>query len=115
MSQDSRIPALKLPKPERLLFKRGQGSACTKKLSKRSAARDLGGPTYWKSEPLCVSHGTRHSDVQIGVNLAPFMIHELLLSPTETASGSHPCCVVLVTYHRPSYFHGDDAGSNRNE
>src|SRR5712671_4170652 len=22
------------------------------------------------------------------------MIHELLLSPTETASGSHPCCVV---------------------
>src|SRR5260370_42707272 len=35
------------------------------------------------------------------------MIHELLLSPTETASGSHPCCVVSVTYHRPSYFHGD--------
>ena len=27
----------------------------------------LGGPTYWKSEPLCVSHGTRHSDVQIVV------------------------------------------------
>ena len=72
----------------------------------------LGGPTYWKSEPLCVSHGTRHSDVQIGVNLAPFMIHELLLSPTETASGSHPCCVVSVTYHRPSYFHGGNTGSN---
>src|SRR5713226_7612952 len=34
------------------------------------------------------------------------MIHELLLSRTETASGSHPCCVVSVTYHRPSYFHG---------
>src|SRR6266699_6029027 len=31
------------------------------------------------------------------------MIHELLLSPTETASGSHPCCVVSVTYHRPSF------------
>src|SRR5882762_7494808 len=40
------------------------------------------------------------------------MIHELLLSPTETASGSHPCCVVSVTYHRPSYFHGDNRGSN---
>jgi len=40
------------------------------------------------------------------------MIHELLLSPTETASGSHPCCVVSVTYHRPSYFHGGNTGSN---
>jgi hypothetical protein len=40
------------------------------------------------------------------------MIHELLLSPTETGSGSHPCCVVSVTYHRPSYFHGANAGSN---
>ena len=56
-----------------------------------------------------MSHGTRHSDVQIGVNLAPFMIHELLLSPTETASGSHPYWLVSVTYHRPSYFHGADA------
>src|SRR5713226_9223672 len=45
-------------------------------------------------------------------DLAPFMIHELLLSPTETASGSHPCCVVSVTYHRPSYFHGGNTGSN---
>ena len=52
------------------------------------------------------------SDVQIGVNLAPFMIHELLLSPTETASGSHPCRVVSVTYHRPSCFHGGNTGSN---
>jgi hypothetical protein len=32
-----------------------------------------------------------------GAILAPFMIHELLLSPTETASGSHPCCVVSFT------------------
>jgi hypothetical protein len=39
--------------------------------------------------------------------LAPFMIHELLLSPTETASGSHPCRVVSVTY-----FHGGNTGSN---
>jgi hypothetical protein len=31
-------------------------------------------------------------------NLAPFMIHELFSLPTETASGSHPCCVVSVTY-----------------
>ena len=43
-----------------------------------------------------MSHGTRHSDVHSGENLAPFMIHELLLSPTETASGIHPCCVVSV-------------------
>jgi hypothetical protein len=27
--------------------------------------------------------------------LVPFMIHELFPSLTETASGSHPCCVVL--------------------
>jgi len=40
------------------------------------------------------------------------MIHELLLSPTETAAGSHPCCVVSVTYHRPSYFHGGNTDSN---
>jgi hypothetical protein len=65
-----------------------------------------------KSEPLCVSHGPRHGDVEIRVNLATFMIHELLLSPTETASGSHPCCVVSATYHRPSYFHGANEGSN---
>jgi hypothetical protein len=41
--------------------------------------------------------------------LAPFMIHELLLSPTETASGSHPCRVVSVTYDQLRPFHG---GSN---
>src|SRR5258708_32552045 len=35
--------------------------------------------------------------------LAPFMIHELLPSLTETASGSHPCCIVSVTYGR-SFF-----------
>jgi len=40
------------------------------------------------------------------------MIHELLPSPTETASDSHPCCVVSVTYDRPSYFHGGNTGSN---
>ena len=59
-----------------------------------------------------MSHGTRRNDVQIGVNLAPFMIHELFPCPTETASGSHPCRVVSVTYHRPSYFHGGNTGSN---
>src|SRR5258708_16349150 len=32
--------------------------------------------------------------------LAPFMIHELLPSLTEPASGSHPCCIVSVTYGR---------------
>ena len=40
------------------------------------------------------------------------MIHELFPCLTETASGSHPCCVVSVTYDRPSYFHGVNAGSN---
>jgi len=44
--------------------------------------------------------------------LAPFMIHELFPSLTETASGSHPCCVVSVTYDRTSYFHGGNTGSN---
>jgi hypothetical protein len=29
--------------------------------------------------------------------LAPFMIHELLPNLTETASVSHPCCVVSFT------------------
>ena len=40
------------------------------------------------------------------------MIHELFPSLTETASGSHPCCVVSVTYDRTSYFHGGNTGSN---
>ena len=40
------------------------------------------------------------------------MIHELFPSLTETASGSHPCCVVSVTYDQTSYFHGANAGSN---
>jgi hypothetical protein len=31
--------------------------------------------------------------------------------PTETASGSHPCCVVSVTYDRTSCFHGGNTGS----
>src|SRR6266481_2219095 len=35
------------------------------------------------------------------------MIHETFPSLTETASGSHPCCVVSVTY-----FHGGNTGSN---
>jgi hypothetical protein len=30
---------------------------------------------------------------------------------TETASGSHPCCVVSVTYNRTS-FHGGNTSSN---
>ena|SRR5215475_716407 len=30
----------------------------------------------------------------------PFMIHEAFPTLTETASGSHPCCVVSVTYAR---------------
>jgi hypothetical protein len=44
--------------------------------------------------------------------LAPFMIHEAFPYLTETASDSHPCCVVSVTYDRPSYFHGGNTGSN---
>jgi hypothetical protein len=41
--------------------------------------------------------------------LAPFMIHELLLSVTKTAFGCHPCRVVSVTYRQLRPFHG---GSN---
>ena len=44
--------------------------------------------------------------------LAPFMIHEGLPTLTETAFGSHPCCVVSVTYVRTYYFHGANEGSN---
>jgi hypothetical protein len=43
--------------------------------------------------------------------LDPFMIHEAFPSLTETASGSHPCCVVSVTYDR-TFFHGGNTGSN---
>jgi len=46
-----------------------------------------------------------------GLILDPFMIHELFPSLTETASGSHPCCVVSVTYDR-THFHGGNTGSN---
>ena len=44
--------------------------------------------------------------------LAPFMIHEALPTLTETAFGSHPCCVVSVTYIRTHCFHGGNTGSN---
>jgi len=44
--------------------------------------------------------------------LAPFMIHEALPSHTETAFGSHPCCVVSVTYVWTHCFHGANEGSN---
>ena len=44
--------------------------------------------------------------------LAPTMIHELFPSLTETASGSHPCCIVSVTYGQTLYFHGANEGSN---
>jgi hypothetical protein len=40
------------------------------------------------------------------------MIHESLPTFTETAVGSHPCCVVSVTYVRTHCFHGGNAGSN---
>jgi len=45
-----------------------------------------------------LQNGFRRADLQN--KLDPFMIHELLPSLTETASGSHPCCVVSVTYDR---------------
>src|SRR5215469_13927982 len=38
------------------------------------------------------------------------MIHEALPTPTETAFGSHPCCVVSVTYVRTCCFHGAKRG-----
>jgi hypothetical protein len=40
--------------------------------------------------------------------LAPFMIHEALPTLTETAFGSHPRCVVSVTYVGTHCFHGDN-------
>jgi hypothetical protein len=44
--------------------------------------------------------------------LAPFMIQELFPSLIETASGSHPCRVVSVTYRKLRPFHGGNTGSN---
>ena len=37
--------------------------------------------------------------------LAPFMIRELLRTVTETAFGSHPRCVVSISYNAPMSFH----------
>ena len=44
--------------------------------------------------------------------LAPFMIHELLLSVPKTAFGCHPCRVVSVTYRQLRPFHGGNTFSN---
>ena len=44
--------------------------------------------------------------------LAPFMIHEGLSTLTETAFGSHPRCVVSISYAKPKSFHGGNTGSN---
>ncbi len=41
-----------------------------------------------------VTHGV---SLQTGLNLDPFMIHEMFLCLTETAFGSHPCRVVSFT------------------
>ena len=40
------------------------------------------------------------------------MIHEAFPNLTETAFGSHPRCVVSVTYDRTQCFHGGNTGSN---
>ena len=48
----------------------------------------------------------------MGYFLAPFMIHELLPTLTETALGSHPRCVVSISYDEPKSFHGGNTGSN---
>ena len=40
------------------------------------------------------------------------MIHELLPTPTETAFGSHPRCLVSISYDEPKSFHGGNTGSN---
>jgi hypothetical protein len=45
-------------------------------------------------------------------DLAPFMIHELLPSVTETAFGCHPCRVVSITYRQLRPFHRGNTGSN---
>src|SRR6266436_398593 len=49
-----------------------------------------------------ISDSTQGNALLARLILAPFMIHELFPSLTETASGSHPCCVVSVTYDRIS-------------
>src|SRR5260370_11745047 len=72
----------------------------------------LGSASYARMFPELPSF---HADEQFllalgragGLILDPFMIHEAFPSLTETASGSHPCCVVSV-----SYFHGGNTGSN---
>ena len=68
---------------------------------------------------LLVSAGAWSFDAWLGALraiaravLAPFMIHELFPSLSETASGSHPCCVVSVPYGLVATFHGANAGSN---
>src|SRR5438270_2415411 len=60
---------------------------------------------------MCVLAGpSRHTKLQT----KSCSIHDprTVTIPTETASGSHPCCVVSVTYPRPSPFHGGNTGSN---
>ena len=46
----------------------------------------------------------------MGYFLAPFMIHELPPTLTETASGSHPRCVVSISYDEPKSFHDGSTG-----
>ncbi len=66
---------------------------------------------------LLVSAGAWSFDAWLGALraiaravLAPFMIHELFPSLSETASGSHLCCVVSVPYGLVAPFHGANVG-----
>ncbi len=73
-------------------------------------------PRFPRSRTFCENHPLAQLMDSLRaiarVFLAPFMIHELFPSLTETAFGSHPCRVVSVTYDRTSCFHGGNTGSN---
>jgi len=60
---------------------------------------------------LLGSCATTNSDLRT-LFLAPCMIHETFRTPTETAFGSHPRCVVSISYAKPKSFHGGNTGSN---
>jgi len=57
------------------------------------------------NDGILLPHSTVAQELRDSI-LDPFMIHELLLSVTETAFGSHPCRVVSVTYRKLRPFHG---------
>ena len=74
--------------------------------------RKVSGRTARVRELLEVNRGRQPATENPLTDFAPFMIHEALPTLTETSFGSHPCCVVSVTYVRTHCFHGGNTGSN---